>query len=49
MKILIGLVVAGVGIGSYYAYSQYQEKQSIEKSQKLPNRINEGTLTKGVY
>lgn len=49
IKLLIALIIAGTAGGGYYAYTQYQEKHSIEKNQKLPNRINEGTLTKGIY
>ena len=54
MKILIAIILAGVGAGGYYGYTKYQETQAIQKAQelegkKLPNRINEGTLTKGIY
>jgi hypothetical protein len=48
IKLLIALIVAGVGLGSYYGYTKYQEKQEAQKTNDLREKILSAPTIKGV-
>lgn len=49
MKILIAIILAGVGAGGYYGFSKYQEKQEAQKANEVKEKIMNAPHIKGIY
>jgi len=48
-KLLIALIVLVLGFGGYYAFSQFQHKQEIQKSNEVIQKIHNAPFVKGGY
>lgn len=49
IKLLIALIVAGAGLGGYYGYTKYQEKQEVQKANDVKEKIMNAPHIKGIY
>ena len=49
IKLLIALIVAGAVGGGYYVYTQSQEKQEIQKTRDMENKILNAKPRTGIY
>lgn len=49
IKLLITFMTIVLGSGAYYFYNQQQEKQEVQKSQDIREKIWNAPHTKGIY
>lgn len=49
IKVLIAAIIAGAGIGGYYGYTKYQEKQEVQKTNDVREKILNAPHIKGIY
>jgi predicted RNase H-related nuclease YkuK (DUF458 family) len=48
-KLLVALMLAGIGVGGYYGYTKYQENQEVQKTNNIREKIMNAPHIKGIY